>query len=846
MTKRSKKSLLSLALFLICYGLSYGQADIDKAKMISAYDSLYNTVPKERLAVHLDKTIYAPLDTIWFKAYLFDGTLKTAATHSGLIYFEMVDSNGGIAKSICLPTGAGLTWGGFALNIINYSPGTYTFRAYTNWMRNFGDRYFFKKEIKIVDLDNGTAQNAPTMVQNSRNTSSNKSPVFVNNKAATIDLQFLPEGGTWLADRQQVMAFKAINTNGKGFAIVGDIVDSKQQKVASFTAGDKGMGYFTMVPKLGETYTAIIKDPVGLKNVSLPKVQTIGTSLQVVNTFSSDSVAIKVQSTLVNQDLLLLGQSRDLLCFVVKIKANITSKALVLPKNIFPTGISQIIVTDTKQRPLNERSFFINHRDQLKINPVFNKTTYGNRDSIPVVLKVTDVVGNPIVGSFSMAITDDGQVNKDSINNSNILSYLLLNADLRGEIENPGSYFHQLNEQKYKELDALILTQGWASYSLTYKEKPKFKAEKDFTISGKVTNLINKSIANANVSIIGKNFNKRMMLQTVADSKGEFVFDKLPPMDSASLVIQALNAKNKSGTLGITVNEFNNAPTPVVSKDAVILNTVNLDSANQNFIATRKQAYKGEGVALNEVKITGKKIVRNSKNLNGAGEADQVLSEEDLGKLNKKTLYDILFEKVPGFTYKTSRKGVDNEFFIRNNRVKIIIDGFDLDYFYTPLPVRDDHFNYIKEYLTFYKAEDVVGVEVMKSLYNTTNYDETFNPNALAMNAKGDFLSYLEITTKTGSGPFLRKVANVYLYKPPTYGDLKVFYSPKYTAINKSDKKPDLRSTIYWVPNLVTNEKGEAKTSFFAADKKGSYTVWIEGTDMQGHIGMKAATIKIN
>jgi hypothetical protein len=78
------------------------------------------------------------------------------------------------------------------------------------------------------------------------------------------------------------------------------------------------------------------------------------------------------------------------------------------------------------------------------------------------------------------------------------------------------------------------------------------------------------------------------------------------------------------------------------------------------------------------------------------------------------------------------------------------------------------------------------------------------------------------------------------------YGDHKVFYSPKYTIANKTSKKLDLRSTIYWAPNVVTNKKGEANISFFSADKKGSYTIWIEGSDMQGKFGMKTMTLKIN
>ncbi|MDQ7948003.1 MAG: carboxypeptidase-like regulatory domain-containing protein [Pedobacter sp.] len=842
-----KHPLLSLTFFLLVFtGLNAAaQQDADKAKIISSYDSLNRTLPKERLAVHLDKTNYLPLDTIWFKAYLFDGTLKTAATNSGLIYVELIDSKGNVAKRISLPTGAGLTWGGIALNAANYKPGTYLFRAYTNWMRNFGERYFFKKEIRIIDfnLDNNVvsavAKSNPVLPSN---------PIVAApvSRPTAVDLQFMPEGGNWIAGWPQKMGFKALNPAGKGMEIAGDIVDSKQQKVASFSSSANGMGYFILTPKPGETYTAIVKSPLGVKDVALPKTITIGTSLQVAHQFSSDSITINVHSDLADQELLLLGQARELLCFVVKIKANVVSKSITLPKNIFPTGISQIVLTNIRLQPLNERSFFVDHHDQLNIDPVFEKTVYGNRDSIPMLLKVTDAGGNPLVGSFSMAVTDDGQVSKDMANDANILSYLLLNADLKGEIENPGSYFHELNEKKHAELEALMLTQGWASYPLLQVVKPKYRSEVDFAIRGKVSNLTNKAISKANVSLFGSNKKKVLALQTIANEQGEFIFEKLPPLDSASLVIQALNTKGKSGTLGITVFEPEWPNTVAIDKKQVLTAATQVNPVTENLVRTQKQQYRGEGVALQEVNIKGKRAVKNSKNLNGPGDSDQVISEEDLAKVYKKTLYEVLFEKVPGFHFKIKRGTNDNEFYIKSDEIKIVIDGLDLDYFYEPFGVRDSHFNFIKDYLMRYAAEDLLGVEIMNTNSTVANYNAMYAPDqALNKAMKGEFFSYLEITTKTGSGPFLKKTGNMYLYRPPTYGDLKVFYSPKYTSENKGKAGQDLRSTIFWVPNLITNEKGEAKTSFFSADKKGTYTVWIEGTDMQGKIGFKSMKLTV-
>jgi hypothetical protein len=192
-----------------------------------------------------------------------------------------------------------------------------------------------------------------------------------------------------------------------------------------------------------------------------------------------------------------------------------------------------------------------------------------------------------------------------------------------------------------------------------------------------------------------------------------------------------------------------------------------------------------------------------------------------------------------------------------------VIDGYSLDLFYDPsggtlgyvslTPIEDDaieiykYQQYIKSYLDYFRAEDIQGIEVMEDSYsyryrnNFTNVKVDYT--RLRNDDKYDFI---EITTKTGLGPFLKKAANVYLINPMNYGNNKAFYHPKYTSSSKNDPKPDFRSTLYWNPNVVTKNDGTIDLSFFASDRKGTYTVWIEGMDMQGNVGMKTMQIKIN
>src|SRR5690606_40752119 len=51
-----------------------------------------------------------------------------------------------------LKVNEGMGRGDFTLGD-SLSAGTYTIRAYTNWMRNFGEEYFFHREVELFRSD---------------------------------------------------------------------------------------------------------------------------------------------------------------------------------------------------------------------------------------------------------------------------------------------------------------------------------------------------------------------------------------------------------------------------------------------------------------------------------------------------------------------------------------------------------------------------------------------------------------------------------------------------------------------------------------------------------------------
>ena len=72
---------------------------------------------------------------------------------------------------------------------------------------------------------------------------------------------------------------------------------------------------------------------------------------------------------------------------------------------------------------------------------------------------------------------------------------------------------------------------------------------------------------------------------------------------------------------------------------------------------------------------------------------------------------------------------------------------------------------------------------------------------------------------------------------PGGYNTTRVFYSPKYDNPANTSSGTDFRSTIFWNPTLITDKAGNASFEFFNSDGTGTYKAVIEGIDKDGNIG---------
>lgn len=119
---------------------------LDKiAALLSRWTS---KLPQEKVYLHLDKPYYAVGDTIWFKAYITIGSRHQLSALSGALYADLINERDSIEKTIKLPVTAGTAMGDFILSD-TLKEGNYRIRAYTQWMRNAGEDYYFDRTFSV-------------------------------------------------------------------------------------------------------------------------------------------------------------------------------------------------------------------------------------------------------------------------------------------------------------------------------------------------------------------------------------------------------------------------------------------------------------------------------------------------------------------------------------------------------------------------------------------------------------------------------------------------------------------------------------------------------------------------
>lgn len=681
-----------------------------------------------------------------------------------------------------------------------------------------------------------------------------------------FDLQFMPEGGQLIAGKVQKVAFKCIDNFGRNVSFSAVIKDQDDNLVDTIESTYQGMGAFHLLSESGKKYYAELIDPVSSESFQLMAPISQGTAL-TVNTEKADTLSLslisnikrktKVYVTAIHQDKLVWSSS-----FL-----STGDTTVNLSDDLFPIGVNRLTVFNDKGLPMSERLVFMHPDQKLEVSINTDKQLYAPREQVNGQLKVSNLKGEPVKGVFSLSITDSYLSNINSYGTNNILSTMLLTSELKGEVPTPDYYFMEENPYAFQALDLVMLTHGWRRFLWDYvllkdldnEPTPVNQDLKSGTVYDKKGNIV----PGAEVQIV--QLGEMNAYFTETDERGKFYLPfQISSKQSMNFVFNA-DLPGKSKDLEVRLDTEDNDP----FKEAIINELL----PTQGDLASTERArgksdrrqkerdvfadfnFGGNYTLLKEVEVVGESM--------GKGNAI----------VDKGEKYELRNQMSVMSHYFVQSRGVDELNFVSNvsTATSASSSGGFIDlvkqitniYKYNP----ETGFVILRTNDLLQDSEKRLGALVVLNgssvgqdlrVLNHLNQSEIEKIDIIKTSAMAVYYGNraaagaILVTTKQGikagnSESYIDQSIESKVAVDNNYSVVREFYAPKYsTEEERLSGLPDARKTIYWNPELVTDDNGEAEFSFYTDDRQTILQLEVQGMSGDGLFGFNNKSIAVD
>ncbi|QQL50448.1 hypothetical protein [Mucilaginibacter ginkgonis] len=775
------KLTITYILFVLCLGTLQLHAqslqDIEKS-----YTDFAKSHPREKVFVHTDKEVYLAGELLWLKIYNTDAAENKPLDVSKVAYVEVLDKQQTpvIQAKIALKnsTGSG------SLNIpLTLNDGTYTVRAYTNWMKNFSPELFFEKAITIVNP------------LNSAELAKDKAPI-------KYDVQFFPEGGNLINGVEAKVGFKITDSFGNGVDNArGAILDQRNDTIARFKPMMFGMGNFLL--PVTSSYRAVVYVNGNTINTALPAVKETGYTMQV-SALHSGEVQVQVSTTGVSDNEVYLLATNAATLKVAKASPLQRGKALfIVNRDVLSNGVNRITIFNAQKKPVCERLLFKRPQADLNITSKTDKPVYGQRAKVALdLLSQGQTPATSADLSVSVYQTDSLQKGPGI----DIKSYLWLKSELKGNIQSPGYYFNNVTPQVDEALDNLLLTQGWRQLDET-STLPVLKFLPEFTghvVRAMVTDSITGAPAKNVLAYLAMPGLRTQTYAAESDNNGELLFNtkdfigneelviEPKPVKDSAYVIKLLSpfADRYSTAIPSAPFDFDNKKADALKKHSVEMQVQNIYAGNMlrqyfnpgvDSTAFYYKPYKtynlDDYTRFTTMEEVLREYVRQTLVYRSRGHFAIHISSGESGILDDGPQL-IMVDGVPVFNF---------DKIVAMDPLKVQkLDVIPMQYFYGPSNTQG-----VLNFKTY--MGDMGGIEL--------------DPHALVVDYEG-----MQLERK--------------------------FYSPVYDTPDKqSSTIPDYRNVLYWNANAGTDASGRNQLSFYTGDQPGKYVIVVQGITPDGTCG---------
>ena len=847
------RALTVLLALILCLQV-WGQEPSDELEELAYFNQsiqyFSENIPHEKVYLHFDNTSYYQGDNIWFKCYVVTPDSSLLSELSKTLYVELLNPGGETIEKRILKIENGQCHGDLTLDRLMSYPGFYEVRAYTKYMLNFGEDVIFSRLLPVFNRPKteGDYENRE-MVKYGNSGPAGGYPMKREKpeKGKTVNIRFFPEGGRLIQGLPSRIAFEATDEAGNPIEVRGVVRNDEKQEISQLATTHEGRGVFTYTPVAGKQKARVEVEYSGKEyRFDLPAGLQEGIVMDVDNLSHTDSIGITLRKS-ENTPAGMLGltvltggviQSYS----YIKFAGDKEEIRLMIDKSQFPSGVSQIVLFNTKGEILCDRLIFTGRNDdRLDIQVKTDKPSYEPYEPVDMEISIADNKANPVQTPFSLSVRDgESEVEYKH----NILTDLLLMSEIKGYVRDPAWYFEEEDDTRRQALDVLLMVQGWRSHSwkqMTGSEpfELKYIPEQGIETSGKIVSFVKKvPKPGVNVYMLLQQGGEKEEMPSglvgslVSDEQGRFSFVSNVDGRWNMVLSTSENGKEKDHRI-LMDNLFSPEPKKYRYADMQVTiadNTSNVTGEEKEEETERKAEEDFESLfalsqdslvkvrRLDEVVITAKRNtregdIRNSRSTSVAyyDVATEYGDIYDRGKYIGDDIHVLLKNMNPNFSCSER-------------------PGDVLRYYSAPALVIVDYERIrptsSKKHLTYKDLK----VSAIKSIYINEN-QSVISRYRGSSGAYYSCVVFIE-TWPDGHAPMdIKGVRKTWL---EGYSTVAEFYSPNYSEL---PLVPDYRRTLYWNPSVATDENGMAKIQFYNNSSCKNFSISAETVTSQGMVG---------
>ena len=655
-------------------------------------------------------------------------------------------------------------------------------------------------------------------------------PIVLNN----LDVKFMPEGGTFINGIEQNIAFKVLDEFEKPVDAVLGIYNQNHQKLTEVSAYNFGMGSFLFTPKKGETYYAKVLKPENISEIyQLPIAKDDGIVFNAKK--ENQKIILNINSTS-ERNVIISGNFRGKEIYSKTMSLKQGLNQFEISENELPVGICRLTVSENNI-PLAERIVFTNENKQMKVKITTTKKNYLPREKVILNVETTDENNQPIPANLSMSVVDDKLWTYADDKQNHILSWLLLDSELRGKIERPQFYFDKKEEKALRSLDLIMLTNGYRYFEMIpdveKSGKYKYLPEKKNPIYGIVEDE-NKKPVKAEVYLVEGN--SKIKKQTTTEN-GLFYFSDLNRNEYYTVIAKSLSKKQKVNVRMISYKlninplvkqNLENIDVEEIIKEAEIKEKPKATAQGvENIIRTLPSVNStrdtiSKNTQIDEVVVVGYKTVKQ----NATNSAIVNFNERPYANV-----LNVVQGQLAGVRISTgsAQPGASSAIIIRGSG--------SLSGNVEPLYVIDGMVSNSTQFRNL-NPNSIAAVSVLKDAAATSIYGNRGSNGVIIINSKNGRNSNIKFDITPETYFAVKNIPNDSLVN---YNYSRQFSYPVYESTNTAYRH-DYRETLYWNPVVETDKNGKAKIEFYQSDANSAFRIMTEGISASGLIGRDETT----